>query len=362
MGVMKKLIVRIKEEKRICPIIIGDNLVGTIDSLFGFGKYSKIAIVTGRHIPEKWVNLLRESLNCESSVIIVPGDEKSKNINTVIDIWSQFKKIGLDRKSLVINLGGGVIGDMGGFAASTYMRGIDFLQIPTTVLAQVDASVGGKLGVNFDNVKNYIGVFNQPIGVVIDVDILSTLPPRVFSQGFGEIIKHGLIADRSYFEFVTSRLPSEFNTSELTQILSKSNEIKAKIVGQDQKEKGVRKLINFGHTIGHAIESLSLETDDPFLHGEAVHLGLIVETKISELTGLITKEDAEIVYERLSRTGLPVSVSNMSAREIMERLKLDKKAVKGEVSWTLLDGIGHAVYDKKVENSVVEEALKMILK
>jgi 3-dehydroquinate synthase len=359
---MKKLIVKIKEEKKICPVIIGGNLIGTIDSLFSFGKYSKIAIITGENIPEKWVNLLRESLNCDSSLIVIPGNEKSKNINTVIYIWSQLKKLGLDRKSLVINLGGGVICDLGGFAASTYLRGIDFLQIPTTVLAQVDASVGGKLGFNFENVKNYIGVFQQPIGVVVDVDVLSTLPRRIYDQGFGEIIKHGLVADRAYFEFVTSKAPAEFNASELTQILSKSNEIKVDIVSKDHKENGIRKLINFGHTIGHAIESLSLDTDDPFLHGEAVHLGLVVETKISELMGLLTKEDAEIVYDKLSHTGLPIYVSNISAQDIMEKLGLDKKVVKGKVNWTLLEGIGHAVYDKKVDNSVVEQALKTILK
>jgi len=359
---MKKLLVSIQEKPQVYPIIIGEDLIATVDSLFDFGKYSKIAIITGKNIPKKWLTELQKSLPFESFHILVPSSEKGKTIDTVINIWNQFQKLGMDRKSLVINLGGGVICDMGGFAASTYLRGIDFLQIPTTILAQVDASVGGKTGINFNNIKNYIGAFQQPIGVVIDVNTLSTLPERVYIQGFAEIIKHGLIADRVYFDFVTSKKPKDFNTSELTQMLAKSNEIKRKIVEEDQKERGIRKIVNFGHTIGHAIESLSFETDTPFLHGEAVLLGMIVKTKISELTDLLPAEDAAIIYERLSRLGLPLNVGKIKVEDIIKKIKTDKKVVKGQVNWTLLNSIGRAIYNQKVDDKIVEQALKTVVK
>jgi 3-dehydroquinate synthase len=359
---MKKLIVTIQEKPQIYPIIIGEDLIETIDSLFHFSKYSKIAIISGNNMPREWLTKLQESLPFESFLILVPSGEKAKTIDTVINIWNQFQKLGLDRNSLVINLGGGVICDMGGFAASTYLRGIDFLQIPTTILAQVDASVGGKTGINFNGIKNYIGAFQQPIGVVIDVNTLSTLPERVYTQGFAEIIKHGLIADRAYFDFVSSKKPKDFNTSELTQMLAKSNEIKTKIVEEDQKERGIRKIVNFGHTIGHAIESLSFETDTPFLHGEAVLLGMLVETKISELTDLLQPEEAAIIYERLSKLGLPVSVSKIKTEDILKKIKTDKKVVKGQVNWTLLDSIGHAIINQKVDDKIVKKALATVVK
>ncbi len=359
---MKKLLVTIQEKPQVYPIIIGEDLIGTIDSLFHFSKYSKIAIISGNNMPKEWLKKLQGALPFESFPILVPSGEKAKTIDTVINIWNQFQKLGLDRNSLVINLGGGVICDMGGFAASTYLRGIDFLQIPTTVLAQVDASVGGKTGINFNGIKNYIGAFQQPIGVVIDVNTLSTLSERVYTQGFAEIIKHGLIADRAYFDYVTSKKPKDFNTSELTQMLAKSNEIKARIVEEDQKERGIRKIVNFGHTIGHAIESLSFETDKPYLHGEAVLLGMIVETKISELTGLLKLEDAAIIYARLSELGLPVSVNNIRTSDILKKIKTDKKVVKGQVNWTLLDSIGHAIINQKVDDKIVEKALATVVK
>lgn len=359
---MKKLLVTIHEKPQVYPIIIGEGLIETIDAHIDFGRYTKIAVVTGNNIPEKLIKSLRESLPVKSHLISIPTGEKAKQINTVIKIWDKLLEYGLDRKSLVINLGGGVICDMGGFAASTYLRGTDFLHIPTTILAQVDASVGGKVGINFNDVKNYIGVFQQPIGVIIDVRTVSTLPKRVYDEGFAEIIKHGLIADREFFDFITSKKPQEFNTSELTQILAKSLEIKVKIVEEDQKERGIRKMVNFGHTIGHAIESLSFQTKKPLLHGEAVNIGMIAETRISELVGLLDPGEASIIYDRLTLTGLPVSVRNMKPDEIIKKLKMDKKSVAGQVNWTLLQSIGQGIINQQVDDKIVEQALKTILK
>lgn len=358
---MKKFIVSIREKPRDYPVVIGETLLETCDALFDFGKYSNITVITGADIPERWLQKLRGSLPDDTQVIKLPAGEKYKNIETVIGIWDEFNKLGLDRKSLILNLGGGVICDVGGFAASTYMRGIDFIQIPTTVLAQVDASVGGKVGVNFKNIKNYIGLFRQPVGVIIDVNTLSTLPQRIYDQGFAEIYKHGLINDRAYFEFATSKKPKDFNTSELTQILAKSVEIKSKIIEEDQTEHGIRRIINFGHTVGHAIESLSLETKNPLLHGEAVQIGMLAETKISQLSGLLPVEEAEFIYERLSQTGLPLKVKNIKIPDIISKLSMDKKSVKGQINWTLLKSAGIGIIDQKVDNKTVLEALKSVI-
>lgn len=358
MIMMKKIKVTLPAKSTGYTIFIGESIIETIGSIFDFSKYSKIAIITGIDIPDRWLKILQRALPLKPQVIIIPSGEKYKNIETVIGIWDELQKQKMDRKSVIINLGGGVVCDIGGFAAGTYLRGIDFIHVPTTVLSQVDASVGGKVGINFASLKNYIGLFKQPAGVIVDLDTLSTLPQRDFNQGFAEIIKHGLIVDNAFFDLVTSKKPQEFDIQELIKILTWSLEIKSKIVMEDEKEGGLRKLVNFGHTIGHAIESLSLETNKPFLHGEAVHLGMIAETRISELIGLLKPGEAGIIYERLSRTGLPVTAGNIKIESILSKLMMDKKVIGGQINWTLLKSIGEGVIDQKIENDIVENSLK----
>jgi 3-dehydroquinate synthase len=235
-------------------VYIGSGLTGDIPELLQTKNYSKIIVVTDTNLPQKYLK--------DFEKIIIPSGEKSKTIETVQIIWKEMLRLKADRKSLVLNFGGGVIGDMGGFAASCYMRGVKFVQIPTTLLSAVDASVGGKVGIDFAGVKNLIGSFNQPEAVIIDTDTFKTLPDREFVSGFGEIIKHGLISDTDYFNTVTSKKPRDFSEEELTDIIAKSCEIKAGIISSDEKESGNRKLLNFGHTIGHALESLSLDSDN----------------------------------------------------------------------------------------------------
>ena len=286
----------------------------------------------------------------------LPSGDNQKNIENAQKIWAALLDFGCDRKSLVINIGGGAIGDLGGFAASTYMRGIDFLQIPTTLLAQVDASVGGKVGINFAAVKNLISSFQQPIAVIVDSDILSTLPQREFISGFAEIIKHGLIADKKYFQSVTSKKPQEFSQDELIDIISRSIQIKADIVSQDEKEKNTRKLLNFGHTIGHAIEAISQEMEKPLLHGEAISIGMIAEGKISKILGLLSDKEYTILEQSLIKAGLPTTLSS-PVNNVLEKIKSDKKNVKGETKFTLLENIGKAVINKSVDESTIRKAL-----
>lgn len=339
-------------------VFVGTGLIKNLPSLISLKNYSKIFVITDPLVGEQWFEKIQSSIPLKIEKIEIDAGEKAKNIETVKDIWEKLLLANCDRKSLIINLGGGVAGDMGGFAASTFMRGIDFLQIPTTLLSQVDASVGGKVGIDFGNVKNLIGAFNQPIAVVIDTQTLKTLPDREFIAGFAEIIKHGLISDFEYFNLVTSRKPLDFDNKELEKIILKSCQIKAGIVSKDEKESGLRKLLNFGHTAGHAIEALSLETDNPLLHGEAVSIGMIVAAKISQLLGNISKKDFASIKIGLINAGLPVLVPNLPISKILDKIKSDKKGEKGEINWTLLKKAGKAIINQKVDEKIVISAIK----
>lgn len=364
---MKQLQLTINKNQQTYSIIVGQNIFANIKEVINLQKYSKIFVITDEHIAPHFLNKLLENLPNEKAHLVLPPGEKAKNIETVQKIWNAMKDAGLDRKSLVINLGGGVIGDMGGFTASTYMRGIDFLQIPTTLLSQIDASVGGKTGIDFAGVKNLIGTFNQPVGVIIDVETLQTLPKRELISGFGEMIKHGLIADIDYFEKVTGKHPEDFSQEELVDLITRSCEIKKAIVEQDETESGKRKLLNFGHTIGHAIESLSLETDQSLLHGEAVSIGMVAEAKISQLQNLISEEDLEKIKKTLHATGLPTSlqdheVAKQSHETILQKMQSDKKNERGQINFTLLSSIGKAIINQNVSDDIITEAIAFINK
>lgn len=355
---MKKITVHINNNKYTeYPIFVGAGLLRKINALLDITKYSKAVIVTDKNIPLSLVKNLQSAIPIANSVLILESGEQNKDLENVQKIWKTLHNLGCDRKSLVINLGGGVTGDIGGFAASTFKRGINFLQIPTTLLAQVDASIGGKTGINFLGIKNLIGTFSQPVAVICDVDILSTLPHREFVSGFAEIIKHGLIVDKNYFKLVTSKKPHDFSREDLIEIIEKSCQIKVRFVAQDEKENGFRKLLNFGHTIGHAIESLSQKTDNPLLHGEAVSIGMVAEGKISNLLGLLPDKEYKQLEQAIEKAGLPIKTSGLKASRILEKIISDKKNEKGEINWTLLQSIGKAVFNQKVDDSIVMSVL-----
>ncbi len=338
-------------------IFIGNDLMGKISTIIDIKKYSKVFIITDQIAKRLFLKKIMMSLPSDTDFIVLPSSEREKNIENIQKVWTALARGQYDRKSLVLNLGGGVIGDMGGFAAATFMRGMDFINIPTTLLAQVDASVGGKTGVSFAGIKNLIGTFDQPTAVIVDTNALSTLPKRQFLSGFAEIIKHGLTADKKHFERVTAKAPLEFSRNELIDIISKSIQLKANVVESDPTENGRRKVLNFGHTIGHAIESLSLETKTPLLHGEAVSIGMLVESKISYLMKLLSEEDLQRIEQVLVNAGLPTSIPSLKKEEIFKKMKLDKKNEKGKVNFTLLEGIGRAIINQSVPASVVSQVL-----
>lgn len=355
---MKKIILKFPNNKQTeCSIFIGSGLMAKISTLFDIKKYSKIFIITDQNTKLLFLKKLIATLPLESNFIALPSGEKAKNIENIQKIWKRLADGQYDKKSLIINLGGGVIGDMGGFAASTFMRGMDFINIPTTLLAQVDASVGGKTGIDFAGIKNLIGTFDQPIAVIVDTDALSTLPKQEFLSGFAEIIKHGLTVDKKHFARVVSKHPLKFSKDELIDIISKSIQLKISVVERDPTESGRRKILNFGHTIGHAVEALSLETKNPLLHGEAVSIGMLIESKISHLMKLLSEEDLQKIEKVLVNADLPTVIPNIKVDQILKKIKLDKKNEKGKVNFTLLKGIGQALINQDVSASIVGQVL-----
>lgn len=353
--IMERITITIPRSQITYPIFIGPGLIGKISGLINVGQWSSVGVITDKAVAESWLQKLRAGVGREILEIMVPSGEEAKTIDTISKIWNELLAARFDRSSLIVNLGGGSIGDAGGFAASAYMRGISYIHVPTTLLAQVDASIGGKTGIDFGGVKNAIGAICQPIAVVSDIETLSTLPDREFIAGWAEVIKHGLVADERYLSIVTSKRPREFSSDELVAIIKGSCKIKQSIVEKDEREHGIRRLLNFGHTIGHAIEALSFETDNPLLHGEAVAIGMAEEARISEDMGLLKKGDAARVRKMLKNAGLETAMPPVPMNRIMEKIASDKKSVNGKVRWTFLKKIGEGV--SGVELNVGESSL-----
>jgi 3-dehydroquinate synthase len=321
----------VKEIKAIdYSIWIGENSLSKLD----ISTYSKVAILVDQ-------NTMRDCLfklpQIENALIIeIKSGEEYKNISTCNFIWEQLTINNFDRNALLINLGGGVIGDMGGFCATTYKRGLEFIHIPTTLLAMVDASVGGKLGIDFKGFKNQIGLFNNPKAVLISSEFLETLAESELKSGFAEVVKHALISDNSLWLKLKN---TPFTDLDWEDIIDTSVQIKNKIVLADPFEKGERKKLNFGHTFGHAIESYYLEKRTPISHGEAVFMGMILEAEISDLS---ETEKNEIKNYILSDFSLPCTPKKSNLHKFLIN---DKKNQNGKINFTLLNGIGNCSFD-----------------
>ncbi len=357
---MKSVSITIPVPTQEYEIIIGKDLTSQINTFIQSRVFSKVCIVTDENLASQYGKELYTSIEATTHLITVPAGESSKRIETIENIWKELLSYQVDRHTLVLNLGGGVIGDMGGFAASTYMRGIPFIQVPTTLLSMVDASVGGKTGINFGEIKNLIGSFQQPQKVFIDTTYLKSLSDREFSSGFAEIIKHGLIADPEYFRQVTEKKPRAYSHTELEEIIARSCYLKSLIVESDEQEAGPRKKLNFGHTIGHAIEALSHESGEPLLHGEAIAVGMVAEAYISQQQGYLEPEDVALIEESLEKASLPTRFKGASTAQIEEKMKHDKKNTQGRIKWTLLKAMGEADYNIEVGETYIQAALEYI--
>ncbi len=328
---------------------------------FDFGK---IALITDSKVKglwgEKLLAYLREA-GIKAELFSFPEGEASKNINTVVSLARKMLQAGFDRKDIVLACGGGVVGDVAGFLASIYLRGIPFVQVPTTLLAQVDSSVGGKTGVDLPEGKNLLGTFYQPLRVYIDPDVLSTLPERELKNGMAEVVKYGCILNKKFFEFLFEKgkvlysLPQE----EIGHIIYESCRLKAEVVSKDEKEGGLRRILNFGHTIGHAIEA---ELNYQVPHGLAVAVGMAVEARLSEKLKVCKKEIAETLIELLKKLELPFKLSHLAPSlepdKILLHLSKDKKVWKGKLTIVLLEDIGKAVFYENPPYELIKKVLE----
>jgi len=322
----------------------------------------RCAVITDANVGRHFAKAALKSLSAsgfEPFLITVPAGEKSKRVAMVEKCYDQLASHRLERKSFIVALGGGVVGDLAGFVAATYLRGIPFVQVPTTLLAQVDSSVGGKTGVNLKSGKNLVGAFYQPRLVLCDLDVFKTLPKREYLSGLAEVIKYGIIYDSTLFQQLERNLSKllQRDAATLRTVVARCCEIKADVVGQDETESGLRAILNFGHTIGHAIENIS--GYGKFLHGEAISIGQVAAAKLSQNVLGLPSGDVERIEKLFVQAGLPVKIKFNAAqrKKLFGAMKLDKKVSGGEITFVLAQKIGKVVWNQKVPADLIESVL-----
>jgi len=336
------------------PVIFTSEAAQGLSKVFAHLSFSRLVVLTDSNTEENCLPAVFKALPPDTVFICVKAGEINKNLETCSKIWTDMTDAALDRKALMLNLGGGVITDMGGFCASLYKRGIRFINLPTTLLSQVDASVGGKLGIDFSGLKNHLGVFNEPETVIIAPEFLKTLPRAELRSGYAEILKHGLIRDKAYFE----KLKSEnWESQDWESLIMHSVGIKKAVVQADPKEAGLRKILNFGHTIGHAFESYFLDTENHLLHGEAIALGMICEGFLSfQKIGFSFEELNQLTDWMLQIYG-KVEFSKDQLDPILDLCLQDKKNEGSTLLFSLLNSIGDCDYNIPVNREEIREAI-----
>ena len=357
---MKKI--NIQFDERSYPIYIGEGLISNYELISQHILGKKVAIITNETVADIYLKTLMETVSPHKELIsiILPDGESYKSKDSLDSIYAQLLQNKADREITLIALGGGVIGDITGFAAATYMRGVNFIQIPTTLLSQVDSSVGGKTGINHPLGKNMIGAFYQPKCVISDMNVLKTLPSRELSAGLAEVIKYGLIRDNKFFEWLESHIQylMEMNAKYLIEAVQRSCENKAAVVEADEFESGIRAILNLGHTFGHAIEVA--QGYGNWLHGEAVGAGMVMAAKLSQSMGWLADKDVGRIVALIKKAGLPTEPPKISVKKYMELMMLDKKTKDGQINLVLQKSIGDAVltnqYDPKKLHQILEQS------
>ena len=323
---------------------------------------TRCAIVTDTNVGKRYAKAVFNSLVASGfspSLVVVPAGETAKSLKTVRSCYDLLAAHRLERKSFILALGGGVVGDLAGFLAATYLRGLAFVQVPTTLLAQVDSSVGGKVGINLDAGKNLVVAFYQPRLVVCDLDALKTLPEREFRSGLAEVIKYGIIYDAKLFDQIERELPKLLKRDPqlLTAVVARCCEIKAEVVGRDETDDGLRAILNFGHTLGHAIENIS--GYGTFLHGEAIAIGQVAAAKLSRSVLGFPGGDVQRIESLFRRAGLPTALKLKTGRrkKLFAAMRLDKKVSGGEIKFVLAEAVGRVVWGKSVPPALIEAVL-----
>ena len=351
---------RVDLGERSYDIVIGAGLIGQVERWLPKLKGRQLMLVSNETVAPLYMSQLKKALaSFQSDEVILPDGEAYKNLETLNQVFTALLECTHSRTTTLFALGGGVVGDMTGFAAAAYQRGVDFVQVPTTLLSQVDSSVGGKTGVNHALGKNMIGAFHQPRLVIIDTDTLSTLPDRELSAGIAEVIKYGLIYDQAFFVWLEENMDALVNREQdaLIYAIRRSCEIKAEIVAQDEKEGGIRAILNLGHTFGHAIETASGYGN--WLHGEAVAAGMVMATDLSRRLGWIENSVLERARELIARARLPLEPpKSMTAQQFLDLMAVDKKNVDKKLRLVLLKSLGHAIVTDDFDHEVLAALLK----
>lgn len=354
---------RLPESERLgYPVELGRDLWSQLPSLLSFERRSSCFVLTDENVLAAWGERFRDWVPEEALLVVRPG-EASKSLEVATDLWRRLAVQGADRHSLLVAIGGGMVGDLGGFVASTFMRGMPCALVPTTLLSQVDASVGSKVGINFEGTKNLLGAFSPPTSVTIDLETLTTLSERDLRAGWSEILKHALIADAQLWSRCESAvIPNQAG-------IARAIGIKATIVIDDERERSARRLLNFGHTIGHAVEVESgalagaryddaLRHGNALRHGEAVAIGMVAEARLSAEARRLTSEAAGEIEAKIARFGLPTRIpAGISVARLLQAIGSDKKKRGRRVEWTLLDAIGRGVHGIELPDSAVERVL-----
>jgi 3-dehydroquinate synthase len=359
---MKKLTLKIeRKDASICDITIGYDIMDRVGLLLA-KEYGKVrcVLITDSNVAGLYAKDVMgrfKNMGLETSMITIPAGEASKNMDTVLSVMKEMLKLGADRSSVVIALGGGVIGDLAGFVASIYMRGVPYIQIPTTLMAQVDSSIGGKTAVDLPEGKNLVGTFNQPQAIYIDLKFLETLPEKEVKNGLAEIIKAGIIEDLRLFNLLEAETEAirARDRNILASIVEKACQVKKGIVELDEREKGLRRILNFGHTLGHAMEA---ESAYKLSHGEGVSIGMVAAARISEKLYDLPEQDRERIENLIAAIGHPTKIPDcISTEGILARLKTDKKKVGDTVHFVLIKKIGFPF----VNGGIADETLKGII-
>lgn len=343
-------------ETKKSKVIFGEACWKTLNEWVAKNTYSKIFVLTDSNTQTHCLSHFKGKTTFDHTLLTMPAGEENKHIHTCVSLWEDLSTLGADRKSLLLNLGGGVVTDLGGFIACTFKRGIDFINIPTSLLAMVDASVGGKTGIDLGPLKNQVGVIEEPEMVLVDTDFLVTLSENEYRSGYAEMLKHGLIQEPDYFKTLSSFLQRDA----ILPHIYHSVHVKAKVVSEDPYEHGLRKILNFGHTLGHAIESHFLISPNKtrLLHGEAIAIGMVLEAFLSsEITGL-PFGDAERIRAVFGGIYPKVSFDAETIADVIALLSHDKKNESGHVLFVLLEKIGKPVWNQSVSNELIRKAFE----
>jgi 3-dehydroquinate synthase len=349
---------RVEQPLRGYPIAVGIGALKYLTELCAAHGWTKAHGVVDSKLEHVWESLVKPLITVPASASILSATEGQKTMTTASQLVSNFMRESLDRRSVIINLGGGLIGDIGGFAASIFMRGINFVQIPTTLLAQVDASVGGKVGANVDGIKNIVGSFAQPSAVIADSSLLESLPERELRSGYAEVIKHAVITDESLFNELKDNISRYQEPEYLAALVERNVRIKSRIVTLDPFEQGLRQILNAGHTVGHAIESVASDSKQPLLHGECVAIGLVVESQIATTLGIISDSKAAQIEELISAYQLPTRIpTNLDIERMITAVAHDKKNRGGTIVCALPSSIGSCSHSVPIEPELLRTVL-----